>query len=101
MLGVFWNPQELLLKMGTKIFKVDASWAEKLTKTRVQFLLTPTVSLSFVQVFVGENTNLFKVLFQPALFVCYSIRDNKGAVVGTHNKILRCRSEHLPAHDVM
>ena len=66
------------------------------------------ISLSFVQVFVGENTNLFKVLFQPALFVCYSIRDkkkhkcdNKGAVVGTHNKILRCRSEHLPAHDVM
>ena len=29
--------------MGTEIFKIDASWAEKLTKTRVQFLLTPTV----------------------------------------------------------
>ena len=59
--------------------------------------------ISFVQVFVGENTNLFKVLFQPDLFVCYSIRDkkhkcdNKGAVVGTHDK---CRSEHLPAYDV-
>ena len=64
------------------------------------------ISLIFVQVFVGENTNLFKVLFQPDLFVCYSIRDkkhkcdNKVAVVGTHNKILRCRSEHLPAYDV-
>ena len=30
--------------MGTDIFKVDASWADKLTKTRVQFLLTPTVA---------------------------------------------------------
>ena len=29
--------------MGTEIFKIDASWAEKLTKTRVQFLLAPTV----------------------------------------------------------
>ena len=29
--------------MGTEIFKIDASWPEKLTKTRVQFLLTPTV----------------------------------------------------------
>ena len=30
--------------MGTDIFKIDASWTDKLTKTRVQFLLTPTVS---------------------------------------------------------
>ena len=30
--------------MGTEIFKIDATWAEKLTKTRVQFLMTPTVS---------------------------------------------------------
>ena len=29
--------------MGTEIFKIDAPWAEKLTKTRVQFLMTPTV----------------------------------------------------------
>ena len=28
---------------ATEIFKIDASWAEKLTKTRVQFLLTPSV----------------------------------------------------------
>ena len=33
----------LLLMMGTEIFKIDASWADKLTKTRVQFLLTPSV----------------------------------------------------------
>ena len=32
--------------MGTEIFKIDASWAEKLTKTRVQFLLTPTVFIN-------------------------------------------------------
>ena len=25
MLGVFWNPQNLLLLMGTEIFKIDAS----------------------------------------------------------------------------
>ena len=42
-LGVFWNPQDLLLKKGTDIFQIDAPWAEKLTKTRVQFLLMPTV----------------------------------------------------------
>ena len=42
--GVFWNPQDLLLMMGTEIFKIDASWAEKLTKTRVSFLMTPTVA---------------------------------------------------------
>ena len=31
------------MMMGTEIFKIDASWAEKLTKTRVSFLMTPTV----------------------------------------------------------
>ena len=45
-LGVFWNPQDLLLMMGTEIFKIDASWAEKLTKTRVSFLMNPTVSVT-------------------------------------------------------
>ena len=29
--------------MGTEIFKIDASWAEILMKTRVQFLFAPTV----------------------------------------------------------
>ena len=40
------------MKMVTEIFKIDASWAEKLTITRVQFLLTPTVTqrLNVVQV---------------------------------------------------
>ena len=23
---MFWNPQDLLLMMGTEIFKIDASW---------------------------------------------------------------------------
>ena len=45
-LGVFWNPQDLLFMMGTEIFKIDAAWAEKLTKTRVSFLMTPTVLTS-------------------------------------------------------
>ena len=28
---------------ATEIFQIDASWAEKLTETRVSFLMTPTV----------------------------------------------------------
>ena len=32
--------------MGTEIFKIDASWAEKLTKTRVSKILSPTVGSS-------------------------------------------------------
>ena len=43
MLGVFWNPQDLLLLMGTEIYKIDASWAEKLMKTRVSKIMAPTV----------------------------------------------------------
>ena len=40
---MFWNPQDLLLMMGTEIFKIDAPWAEKLMKTRVSFLMNQTV----------------------------------------------------------
>ena len=38
--------------MGTEIFKIDASWAEKLTKTRVSFLMTPTVGLLIALLFL-------------------------------------------------
>ena len=31
--------------MGTEIFKIDAPWAEKWTKTRVSFLSAPTVNV--------------------------------------------------------
>ena len=31
--------------MGTEIFKIDASWAEKWTKMRVSFLSAPTVGI--------------------------------------------------------
>ena len=47
MSGVFGNSQDFLLKMDTEIFQIDAPWAEKLTKMRVQFLLTPTVFSSY------------------------------------------------------
>ena len=30
-------------RRSTEIFQIDASWAEKLTETRVSFLVTPTV----------------------------------------------------------
>ena len=39
--------------MGTEIFKFNASWAEKLTKTRVSFLMTPTVVLYFFTSKIG------------------------------------------------
>ena len=45
--GVFWNPQDLLLKMATKILKIDASWAEEFMKTSEQILMTPTVVVNF------------------------------------------------------
>ena len=47
--------------MGTEIFKIDASWAEKLTKTRVQFLLTPTV---FLKVYIILNAEKLPSSFQ-------------------------------------
>ena len=34
--------------MGTEIFKIDAPWAQKLTKMRVPFLMTPTVCIVIV-----------------------------------------------------
>ena len=45
--SVFWNPQDLLLMMGTEIFNIDTSWAEKLMKTRVPFSSAPTVMMVF------------------------------------------------------
>ena len=42
-LGVFWNPPEFLYMMATEKIKIDASWAEKWTKTGVPFLSAPTV----------------------------------------------------------
>ena len=33
--------------MGTEILNIDASWAKKLTKTRVSFLMTPSVGQVF------------------------------------------------------
>ena len=36
-------PQNLLLMMGTEMFKIYASWEEKLTKMRVSFLMNPSV----------------------------------------------------------
>ena len=55
--------------MGTEIFKIDASWAEKLTKTRVSFLTAPTVVSSQIidgalEVFIflfNFLTSIFKI----------------------------------------
>ena len=50
--------------MVTEIFRIDASWAEKLTKTRVQFLLTPTV----IQ---GVRLDLFYPVFLTLQFAFF------------------------------
>ena len=68
--------------MGTEIFKIDASWAEKLTKTRVSFLMTPTVSrLDFSlqfgfmrdQLLFGSISFLFNVPNSGVHFIIYVI----------------------------
>ena len=43
-LGVFWNPQELLLMMGTEILKINASRAELFTKNKCANLNDPNCS---------------------------------------------------------
>ena len=40
--------------MGTEIFKIDASWAEKWTKTRVSFLSAPTVHKVYLDLLIIE-----------------------------------------------
>ena len=50
--------------MGTEIFKIDASWAEKLTKTRVSFLMTPTVYLKARHLSLNlHNLDIFHALY--------------------------------------
>ena len=64
--------------MGTEIFKIDASWAEKLTKTRVQFLLTPSV-LAFIELGIVENfqrfgwNSFFGHLYSIDIYTLYSM----------------------------
>ena len=74
-LGVFWNPQDLLLMMGTEIFKIDASWAEKLTKTRVSFLTAPTVFYTkrFIKSNGYDSYYLMLMWLQRILLVCWKI----------------------------
>ena len=44
--------------MATKIIEIDAAWAEKWTKTRVQFLSAPTVYTSKVLCVFCQNVFL-------------------------------------------
>ena len=44
--------------MGTEIFQINASWPEKLTKARVQFLLTPTVLYVLPSLSIGSGGRL-------------------------------------------
>ena len=50
--------------MGTEIIKIDASWAEKLTITRVSFLMTPTVDRLLRGVWISA---------QVVLLVCWIV----------------------------
>ena len=51
--------------MGTEILKIDASWAEKLTKTRVSILMTPTVGFCNR----GSRVHLEHIMLTTALKV--------------------------------
>ena len=49
--------------MGTEIFKIDALWAEILTKTRVSFLMNPSVAV--VDVVAGAVVDWTSPLRRP------------------------------------
>ena len=61
---MFWNPQDLFAMMGTEIFKIYAPWAEKLTKTRVLFLMAPTVFIHYIRVLVRCHFLKFMLFMQ-------------------------------------
>ena len=48
--------------MATEIFKIDASWAEKLIKTRVPFLTAPTVDIGTFSHFSSDPIVEFSTL---------------------------------------
>ena len=62
---MFWNRQDLLLLMGTEIFKIDAEMAEKI-EVEVGTLNT---EINFLTVchFPNEGCQLQLQLFQPSL----------------------------------
>ena len=51
--------------MGTEIFNFDASRAEKLTKTRVSFLMTPTVIVA------NQENNLYHIFWRELFLFLY------------------------------
>ena len=67
-MGLFWNCQDLLLMMGTEIFKINASWAEILAKTRVSFLMTPTVRALFQMHKIGFQA---PPALRPKIYKCH------------------------------
>ena len=59
--------------MGTEIFKIDAPWAQKLPKTRVPFLMTPTVLQGLgiemkasMKIEVGWSQNCHECVLTPS-----------------------------------
>ena len=67
--------------MGTEIFKIDASWTEKLTKTRVQFLLRPTVVIIIVGPNVAYHGRFLFPLLVSISVVCLSVLGWAGGVL--------------------
>ena len=45
--------------MDTEIFKIDTPWAEKLRKTRVSFLMAPTVMLG-IKIMIEDDCLIWK-----------------------------------------
>ena len=76
--------------MGTEIFKIDAPWTEKLMKTRVSFLMNPTVGESPVDMdryFVSIRLDKFNCSFTKQKFYEIKILRLLDKIVRRHSII--------------
>ena len=60
------------MKIVTEIFKIDASWAEKLTKTRVSFLMNPSQTTKKRKGTLKVGLQLARLEMILSFFVNYS-----------------------------
>ena len=56
--------------MGTYILKIDAPWAEKLMKTRVSFLVTPTVCINLGYITTPQDLDQYVLSSEDGSFYC-------------------------------
>ena len=68
--------------MGTEIYKIDASWAEKLTKKRVSILTAPTVSIVL-------HIPRVTIIIYAYLYVLYLVMHENVSLVELFTKLLQ------------